>query len=248
MRRLKQSWRGFVFVGLASILLTSSVQADQKADPTGTWKWERTFGGNTVEFTLRLQLKGEKITGTYASRRGETKIENAKLEGDQLSFEVNRERNDRSFQIKFQGKVSEDALKGNGSFSFDGGSREFDWEAQRSVEMDDVLGTWNLRIETQNGNVREPSLTLRKDGDKLKGAYVGRSGERELKNLTLKDNRLTFEIGGERDGNTWKVKYKGMPRGNSINGTIDYDFNGNTGTIDFAGKRAAEKKKDKNSE
>ena len=105
MRRLKQSWRGFVFVGLASILLTSSAQADQKADPTGTWKWERTFGGNTVEFTLRLQLKGDKVTGTYASRHGETKIENAKLEGDQLSFEVNRERNDRSFQIKFQGKV-----------------------------------------------------------------------------------------------------------------------------------------------
>ena len=41
----------------------------------------------------------------------------------------------------------------------------------------------------------------------------------------------------------FKVVYMGKPRGDSIKGTIDYDFNGNTGTVDFEGKRLWEKEK-----
>ena len=62
------------------------------------------------------------------------------------------------------------------------------------------------------------------------------------KKIEIKDNQLTFEISGETDGNGWKVTYKGKPRGNSIKGTIDYEFGDNKGTVDFQGKRVAEKK------
>ena len=236
MARVKQTWLGVVFMGLAAVLQTSTVRADEQADPSGTWKWERTFGDNTVQFTLRLNLKGERVSGTYASSRAKTEIKHGKVDGDELSFQVDREFNDRKFTINFRGKVSEDAIKGKGEFSADGNSREFDWEAKRSVGLADVVGTWKLRIETANGNVREPSLKLTKKGEELTGVYTGRRGDIEAKNIEIKDNQLTFEISGENDGNQWKVAYKGKPRGNSIKGTIDFDFGGNTGTVDFEGK------------
>lgn len=242
MAHAKQTWLGVVFLGLAAVLQTSTVRADKKADPTGTWKWERTFGDNTVEFTLRLGHKGDKVTGTYASSRAKTKIKDGKVEGDQLSFQVDREFNDRKFTINYQRKVSEDAIKGKGKFSVDGRSREFDWEAKRSVELADVEGTWKFRIETSNGNVLEPSLKLAKKGKEINGVYTSRRGDIEAKKIEIKDNQLTFEISGENDGNQWKVTYKGKPRGNSIKGTIDFDFGGNTGTVDFEGKRVPEKK------
>ena len=42
------------------------------------------------------------------------------------------------------------------------------------------------------------------------------------------------------------VTYKGKPRGNAIKGAVDYDFDGQTGSVDFEGKLVREaKKKDK---
>jgi rhodanese-related sulfurtransferase len=166
------------------------------------------------------------------------------MDGDMLSFQYKRETGDFQFTANYQGKVSEDTIKGTIEFSSDRGSREFDWEAKRSTELADVLGKWKFKIETDDGNVLEPSIRFTKEGDKVQGAYVGlRDTQREATNIKVADNKLTFEISGENNGNPFKVVYMGKPRGDSIKGTIDYDFNGNTGTVDFEGKRLPEKEK-----
>jgi hypothetical protein len=91
-------------------------------------------------------------------------------------------------------------------------------------------------LEGPNGTI-EPQLTLTKDGEKLGGKYVSPFGEREPKNVTLKDNKLSWEISGERDGAQFKVVYTGTPRGNKIDGNAEFDFDGNTGSMEFTGKR-----------
>lgn len=223
-----------------------AVGADSKVDPTGTWKWERTRGENTRKFTLKIKTEGGKITGSYIMRRNETDVETeikeAKLYGDQLSFQVDREFNDRKFTITMNGKVGKDTITGAGEFSAGGNSREFEWNAKRYVGSAEVVGTWQFRIETNNGNVLEPTLKITEKDGKLAGMYTGRIGDREVKNLEIKGNQLTFEMSGERDGDEWKVDYKAHPRGDLISGTIDFDFGGNTGTIEFEGKRKSEKK------
>ena len=161
MGRLQQTLLSVLVLGITSAWMVPAAGADKKPDPTGTWKWETTRRDRTRQNTLRIKLDGDKVSGTYASRRGETdnetKIENGKIKGDQLSFQVIREFNGRRFTINMQGKVSEDTIKGTGEFSTDGGSREFEWEAKRSVGKVDVLGTWNIKIETGDGNVLEPT-------------------------------------------------------------------------------------------
>jgi hypothetical protein len=60
---------------------------------------------------------------------------------------------------------------------------------------------------------------------------------------------LTWTISGERDGNTFKAVYKGKPDGNEIKGSVDFDFAGNSGTIDFSGQRTPpDKQASKNDE
>ena len=251
MCRFQQSWAMILILGVTCFAVQPASAADKKTDPTGTWKWERTRGENTRQFTLRLRLDGDKVTGTYASRRSdsnnEAKIENAKLEGDKLSFRVVREFNDRKFTINMQGKVAEDTITGNGEFSMNGQTREFPWEAKRSVDAQDVVGTWRFTIETDNGTL-EPTIKFTEKDGKLQGMYTGRSNDREATKISIKDNQLSFTISGENDGNAWSVVYKGKPRGNAIKGSVDYDFGGNTGTIDFVGKRDPVKKKPKDKE
>ena len=115
---------------------------------------------------------------------------------------------------------------------------------KRAVEIDDVVGTWDLSLEGPNGTI-EPQLTLTKDGEKLSGKYVSPFGEREPKNVTLKDNKLSWEISGERDGAQFKVVYTGMPRGNKIEGDAEFDFDGNAGSMEFTGKRTPPEEKEK---
>ena len=96
--------------------------------------------------------------------------------------------------------------------------------------------------------MREPIIKFSETDGKLAAVYTGRSREREVKKIEIKDNQLTFEISGENDGNQWSVVYKAKPRGNSVKGTFDYDFGGNSGTLDFEGKRLPEKEKQESAE
>lgn len=139
MRRILTSLTTAACLGL--ILGITAQAQDKKVDPTGTWKWSQAGrqGGNPVEMTLKLKLEGEKLTGsvTRPGRQGgdpqETAIENAKLKGDEVSFEVTREFQGNKFTTKYNGKISGDTIKGTTERpGRDGGDpRKDPWEAKR---------------------------------------------------------------------------------------------------------------------
>lgn len=107
----------------------------EKVDPSGTWKWSFTGqNGQTRETTLNLKLDGEKLTGMISGRGGETAIEEAKLKGDDISFQVTRENNGTKMIIKYNGKVSGDTIKGKSETLRDGEPRSRDWEAKREAK------------------------------------------------------------------------------------------------------------------
>lgn len=64
-------------------------------------------------------------------RGGETKIENGKLTGDEISFDVTREFQGNSFTAKYKGKVTADTITGKISTERDGQTRERDWTAKK---------------------------------------------------------------------------------------------------------------------
>jgi hypothetical protein len=112
---------------------------DKKSDPTGTWTWSTPGrnGGEARQSTLKLKLDGTKLTGTLSSpgRQGgqarEATIEDAKLAGDEVSFNVTREFNGNKMTQKFHGKLSGDSIKGKIEFERNGEAQSRDWEAKR---------------------------------------------------------------------------------------------------------------------
>lgn len=131
---------------LASAAFLFSVLAahaeDKKVDPTGTWAWsmQRRGGGGDAnaqprEQVLKIKKEGDKYVGTISGfRGGESKIENVKLEGDQISFSVTREFNGNSFTSKYSGKVTADAITGKTEFERNGETRSREWVAKRKKE------------------------------------------------------------------------------------------------------------------
>jgi len=117
-----------LFVGIAS------GAEDKKADPNGTWKWSFTGqNGQSREFSLKLKLEGDKLTGTISGRGGDTAIEEAKIKGEDISFQVTREFNGNKVVTKYNGKIAGDTIKGKSESQRDGQPQSRDWEAKREV-------------------------------------------------------------------------------------------------------------------
>jgi len=131
MRRL-----GVAALLVACVGLGGAGRAEEKkAGPTGTWKWTVEAGGMSREMTLKLKQDGDKLTGHLVGRQGrETKIEDGKVKGDEISFQVTRERDGQKFVIKYSGKVSGDTIKGKAAFERDGQTQSRDWTATRAKE------------------------------------------------------------------------------------------------------------------
>jgi hypothetical protein len=107
-------------------------RAEDKPNPTGTWKWTVTMGDQKREMTLKLKLEGDKLTGSYVGRDGkDTPIEDATFKDGEVTFKVTRERDGNKFVVKYKGKVSGDTLKGKTEFERNGETQSRDWEAKR---------------------------------------------------------------------------------------------------------------------
>ncbi len=123
---------GFLAIGLA----TSASSAEKKSDPTGTWKWSVTTKTGSMEQTLKLKLDGDKLTGNMIGRNGqETAIEEATLKGDEIAFQVTRERGGNKMVSKYKGKISGDTIKGTIEMEAGGKTRPArDWEAKKEAK------------------------------------------------------------------------------------------------------------------
>jgi hypothetical protein len=124
--------RQFLAFGLAIVGLAGIVHAQDKPNPTGTWKWSVTFNDQTREMTLKLKLDGEKLTGTMLGRNNqETAIEDATFKDGEVAFSVTRERNGQKNTTKYKGKIEGDMIKGKSEMTRNGENQSRDWNAKR---------------------------------------------------------------------------------------------------------------------
>ena len=111
---------------------TTARAQDKKIDVSGTWKSSFTNqDGQVRESTFKLKAEGEKLTGTVSGRQNETAIEEGKIKGDEISFQVTREFNGNKVVTKYSGKVSGDTIKGKSESQRDGQPRTRDWLAKK---------------------------------------------------------------------------------------------------------------------
>lgn len=125
---------------LALGFVCHSLAADSKVDGTWTWTMQGREGSTPRKMTLKLKTEGEKLTGKMImpGRQGgdprEVDIQEGKVKGDEVSFNVVREFNGNKMVSKYTAKVAGDTLKGKMEFDRQGEKTSRDWEAKREVE------------------------------------------------------------------------------------------------------------------
>jgi hypothetical protein len=96
-------------------------------------------GGPDRKMSLKLKTEGDKVTGKLSApaRDGEireTDIKDGKMNGEEISFKIEREMNGNTMTIKYNGKVSGDTIKGKVETERNGETQSRDWEAKRATE------------------------------------------------------------------------------------------------------------------
>jgi hypothetical protein len=101
----------------------------------------------------------------------------------------------------------------------------------------DPVGTWKCEYEVQ-GQKRESTLVIKKDGDKLTGTMTYQDKqEAKLKNLKSTDAELTFSVDRELMDNKFTVEYKLKVDGDKLKGKGAADVGGDKIEFDIEGKR-----------
>lgn len=222
---------------LWTIVATAVGAQEKRMDPSGTWRWDLDMNGETIKNVLKLEAdKDDKLTGTLEASDRTLVVENGQVDKDEVTFSITLELN-QTIQVQFRGKQKGDSIQGNFTAKTPDEDREFKWDATRSVEIADVLGTWQLAIETPDGQMLKPVLMLEKQSTGLKGSYSNAGQQLETKELKLKDNYLYFEIDADYQGSPLHVEFKGRAYGAKLKGTLEYSLNGDSGEIDFTGMR-----------
>jgi len=96
---------------LALILFFASLAAFA-ADVAGAWKLSYTTeNGLQREALLDLKVDGDRLTGTLSSSRGSAPVEDGKINGDEISFQLVRKGNGDEIAVRYKGRIEDGTMK-----------------------------------------------------------------------------------------------------------------------------------------
>src|SRR5215471_18381205 len=115
----------------------------------------------------------------------------------------------------------------------------FSFGSVRSVEAADAkkadpTGTWKWTFQTQGGQNIEASVKLKAEGEKITGAFVGRSGvEVPIQDGKLSGDEVSFSVVRDVNGQKMTAKYTGKISGDTIKGKIETGREGQSRSFDW---------------
>ena len=120
MKRANQLFALAIVLGLG-LSIASVAMAQDAANVAGAWNLTMNGRRGTFEQTLKLEQKGDAVTGTISGRMGDTPVKGS-VKGDALTFSVTRETPRGTFTMDYKATVTGDSMKGtagNERFSLD---------------------------------------------------------------------------------------------------------------------------------
>ena len=104
-------------------------------------------------------------------------------------------------------------------------------------KAEDPVGAWKLRCVSPDGKQRECVVTVYREGSALKGDYAADGVTRPAKNVVFDDGVLNIDVDGKFAGQSYGLTYKGVPRGDALQGSVRWSFGWASGSFAFEGER-----------
>jgi len=103
--------KSFRKLALAVLIIALGAVTALAADLNGKWKASVETPRGTQEITFDFHVDGAALTGKVTTPRGESDIQDGKIDGDNLSFTQVVNFNGNEMKISYTGKVDGDNIK-----------------------------------------------------------------------------------------------------------------------------------------
>ena len=124
MKRLRKHIITAITITTAAFLLAASLTVGaQSTNVSGNWKLTFETPNGAANPSVVLKQEGEKLTGTYKGRFGESPLEGA-VKGKEIKFTVKVNAQGQEFLLEYAGAVDGDTMKGKVKFG-DMGEADF---------------------------------------------------------------------------------------------------------------------------
>jgi hypothetical protein len=177
--------------------------------PRGVGSWEMKINASEREFMGTLTITADKegnLSGSWKSSRGESKISDLKYEDRKLTFKRVIQREDRQWEMAFEGTVGYTSLEG--VFKSDRG--EAPTEGRRVGAS--LIGTWDLDIESERG-ARKQRLRVNPDMSALYGSTP-------IKKINLDGNKVSFKYVLEFGDRKYEMSFEGKIVESKLTGEV----------------------------
>ena len=224
-----------------SLWLTRSRAADELEESetsTGTWRWSFIMpDGSTVEPRVKLKQDGETLTGTSRFREGvEVAISQGKVAGNEISFQVQRERNGQKVTTLYKGIRTGDRIKGTIETDWTGQKQIYPWQARRSSR--DPAGIWGWKLANRRGETNQFTVELKHEGEKLTGTFTAFGVDTEIEDGEFKAGEISFTVARETGDDLIISTYRGKIAADVIRGRVFITGGERDRLIEWQAKRA----------
>ena len=101
------------------------------AKAEGVWHWTLSTPSGNQNYKLSLVQKFQEIRGSVKTKGQETQISDARLVGDQLSFELRADESNGKVIMRFTGRIQEDKIAGHVEVQGGSAAGNYAWAAKR---------------------------------------------------------------------------------------------------------------------
>lgn len=116
---------------LTATLMALFALAASAADVSGTWKATAEGPNGPIQRTFTFQQNGTKLTGeTVSEYTGKSVINDGKVEGDAISFNITAKFQDNEMKLAYKGKITGDTIKLTSDFG--GSGQTIEWTLKKS--------------------------------------------------------------------------------------------------------------------
>lgn len=224
----------------AADLTVEQVETAQK-EIVGAWKLDFT----TPDYVRRTPIvlvgrQFRELVAWYIEENEPEAFKTVRLNDDTLILTIRpKERNDVT--VTFEATSETDGVcVGTGTYKADDGDAG-SWELKgkrMSFSDFDETQKWQLSFVTPDNQQRDPVVTVVSKDDQLYGWYSSEDHEVPATKLAVTGDDVVLSLTVKtRSGASVDVKFRGTLSADRVQGTADYDADGETGSFPFTGER-----------
>ena len=192
---------------LATILTTASLAFADESTVSLEGKWNTTGtlpDGGTNDSTFTVSKDGDKYTVEVVTSDGEDRtMDSVTVEGKTVTMEMAVEGNGQTGVLRVKADQTEEG-KLNGKWylldSSDTVRAEEDWKAVREDPPVDIVGDWDAKATTGDGQEMESEVVFAKKDDKLSGSSKSDRGETKFDSVKVDGKKVNVELTLEMNG------------------------------------------------